>query len=191
MLKDWLCACSLAVAGQETGANPGRLADGMVDRGFCWRCITCVSWLACDPGDAVWLMHRRDAIAGKPAPTKAPGKPQIPLAMHHLWELACLRSRRRGVADAPQGCHRGQARSHKGYWQGADSAGNALPVGAGLPAMRTTRSVRQAAAPASRASPLPQQSRHHQNSCSLGRRFECPFNNQIDSHLIIGLTLAA
>jgi hypothetical protein len=29
----------------------------------------CRSWLACDAGDAVCLEHRRDAIAGKPAPT--------------------------------------------------------------------------------------------------------------------------
>ncbi|PAA32019.1 hypothetical protein CJU73_03065 [Pseudomonas fragi] len=101
---------------------------GLARRGFCWRCITCGSWLACDAGDAVWLMHRRDAIAGKPAPTRGPGKARILLAMHHLWELACLRSRRRGLADAPQGCHRGQARSHKGAWQGADSGGDASPV---------------------------------------------------------------
>ncbi|PAA32024.1 hypothetical protein CJU73_03090 [Pseudomonas fragi] len=91
---------------------------------FCWRSITCGSWLACDADYAVWQALRSDAIASKPAPTKALGKPQIPLAMHYLWELACLRSRRRGVADAPQGCHRGQARSHKGSWQGTDSVGD-------------------------------------------------------------------
>ena len=155
---------------------------GLARRGFWWRCITCGSWLACDPGDAVWLMHRSAAIAGKPAPTKGPGKARILLAMHHLWELACLRSRLRGVADAPQGCHRGQARSHKGAckarillamdhlwelaclrckrrgladapqrchrgqarshkgaWQGADSVGDASPVGAGLLAIQATR----------------------------------------------------
>ncbi|PJK35182.1 hypothetical protein CWC48_08225 [Pseudomonas sp. S10E 269] len=29
----------------------------------------CGSWLACDAGDSVCLIHRGDAIAGKPAPT--------------------------------------------------------------------------------------------------------------------------
>ncbi|PRW82836.1 hypothetical protein C7A07_28950, partial [Pseudomonas fragi] len=38
-------------------------------REFCWPCITCGSWLACDAGDAVCQVLRGDAIAGKPAPT--------------------------------------------------------------------------------------------------------------------------
>ena len=70
---------------------------------------------ACDANTAVCLLNRRDAIAGKPAFTRGPGKARILLAMDHLWELACLRSRRRGLADAPQRCHRGQARPHKGF----------------------------------------------------------------------------
>ena len=74
----------------------------------------CGYWLACDAGDAVWPAHRRDAIASKPAPTKDPAKPQVLLTMQNLWELACLRCWRRGLAGTPQGYHRGQARSHRG-----------------------------------------------------------------------------
>ena len=33
--------------------------------------------------------------------------------MHHLWELPCLRCRRRGLAGTLQRCHREQARSHR------------------------------------------------------------------------------
>ena len=101
-------------------------------------------------------MHRSATIAGKPAPTRDSGKPRTLLAMHYLWELACLRCRQRALADAPQRYHRGQARSHKGSWQAANSAGHASPVGAGLPAMQTTRSGWYTAALLSRASPLPQ-----------------------------------
>ncbi len=68
------------------------------------------------------------------------GKLRILLVMHHLRMLACLRCKRRSLADAPQRCHRGQARSHKEAWQGADSVGDASPVGAGLPAIQATRS---------------------------------------------------
>ena len=84
----------------------------------------CGNWLACDAGDAVWQVHRSDAIASKPAPTKDPAKPQVLLVMQNLWELACLRYWRRGLARTPQCCHRGQARSHKGSWQGTDSVGD-------------------------------------------------------------------
>ncbi|PAA29250.1 hypothetical protein CJU73_10610 [Pseudomonas fragi] len=38
-------------------------------REFCWPCIICGSWLACDASDAVCQVLRGDAIAGKPAPT--------------------------------------------------------------------------------------------------------------------------
>ena len=85
--------------------------------------------------------------------------------MNNLWELACLRCRRRGLAGTAQRCHRGQARSHKGSWQAADSAGNASPVGAGLPAMQTARSGRHCAAMQSRASPLPQRGLARRGFC--------------------------
>ena len=147
-------------SGRHTAGIPSRASPLpqkiLPNRSFCWQCITCGSWLACDAGDAVWPAHRRDAIAGKPAPTKDPAKPQVLLAMHHMWELACLRCGLRGLAGTPQGCHREQARSHKRSCQTAGSAGNASLVGAGLPAMRATRSGRYTAAMPSRTSPLPQ-----------------------------------
>ncbi|PRA18452.1 hypothetical protein CQ014_04090 [Pseudomonas lurida] len=31
----------------------------------------CGGWLACDADAAAWQVHRGDAIAGKPAPTKS------------------------------------------------------------------------------------------------------------------------
>ena len=105
-------------SGRYTAAMPSRASPLpqkiLPNRRFCWQCITCGSWLACDTGDAVWPGHRSAAIAGKPAPTKAPGKAQSLLAMTNLWELACLRCGRRGLAGTPQGYHRGQARSHRG-----------------------------------------------------------------------------
>ena len=74
----------------------------------------CGSWLACDANTAVCLLNRRDTIAGKPAPTKVGGELQIARAPLCLWELACLRCQHCGLSVKPQGCHRGQARSHKG-----------------------------------------------------------------------------
>ncbi|PRW97315.1 hypothetical protein C7A07_16985 [Pseudomonas fragi] len=108
---------------------------------MCAHRSTCGSRLACDANTAVCLLNRRDAIAGKPAPTMAGGELQIMCAPHYLWELACLRCKHCGLSVKPQGCHRGQARSHKGWGGIADCARTALPVGAGLPAMQTLRSV--------------------------------------------------
>ena len=103
----WQAHCSAAIA-----SKPAPTGGGLARREFSWSCITCGSRLACDADGAVWQAHRSAAIASKPAPTKGPGKPWIQLAMHHLWELACLRCRRRGLAGTPQRCHREQARSH-------------------------------------------------------------------------------
>ena len=111
-----LPAMQTARSGRHTAALPSRASPlpqrGLASRGFSWPCITCGSWLACDAGDADWQVHRSAAIASKPAPTKGPGKLWILLAMHHLWELACLRCGRRGLAGTPRRCHREQARSH-------------------------------------------------------------------------------
>jgi hypothetical protein len=167
--------------GRYTAAMPSRASPlpqgGLASREFSWSCITCGSWLACDAGGADWQVHRSDAIASKPAPTKVPGTPRIQLVMHYLWEQACLRCRRRGLAGTPQRCHREQARSHRGAWQAANSVGHALPVGAGLPAMQTARTGRYTAAMPSRASPLPQgglASREFSWSCiTCGSRLAC------------------
>ena len=118
-------------SGRYTAAMPSRASPlphrVLASRGFSWPCLTCGSWLACDAGDAVWQVHHGDAIASKPAPTKGPGKPWIQLAMPDLWELACLRRGRRGLAGAPRRCYREQARSHTRYSGVLPSALYAVP----------------------------------------------------------------
>ena len=107
---DWQVHRSDAIA-----SKPAPTGGGLASREFSWSCITCGSWLACDADGADWQVHRSDAIASKPAPTGGgAGKPRIQFVMHYLWELACLRCRRRGLAGTPQRCHREQARSHRG-----------------------------------------------------------------------------
>ena len=69
-----------------------------------------------------------------------------------LWELACLRCRRRGFMGKPRRYHRWQASSHRGMAGGFLEGGQGCflcgghsyradhgPVGAGLPAMQATR----------------------------------------------------
>ena len=123
-----LPAMQAARSGRHTAALPSRASPlpqrVLASRGFSWPCITCGRWLACDADGAVWQAHRSATIASKPAPTKGPGKPWIQLAMPDLWELACLRCRRRGLAGTPRRCHREQARSHKGSWPAVDSVGH-------------------------------------------------------------------
>ena len=95
-----LPAMQTARSGRHCAAMPSRASPlpqgGLARRGFCWRCITCGSWLACDPGDAVWLMHRSAAIAGKPAPTKGSGKPIAQMhgrdSRHNLFRRCCRRT---------------------------------------------------------------------------------------------------
>ena len=104
------------------------------------------------------------------------------VAPRYLWELACQRCRQLGIPAVPGRCHRGQARlSHKGdLWelacqrcrqldtpagprcshrgqarlpQRVEWCGSPVPVGAGLPAMQTTRHTCRSAVQPSRASP--------------------------------------
>ena len=113
-----LPAMQTARTGRYTASMPSRASPlpqrFLASREFSWSCITYGSWFACDADGADWQVHCSDAIASKPAPTKVLGTPRIQLVMHYLWELACLRCRRRGLAGAPQRCHREQARSHMG-----------------------------------------------------------------------------
>ncbi|QHG24555.1 hypothetical protein GDV60_17495 [Pseudomonas sp. DTU12.1] len=44
----------------------------------------CGSWLACDVGASVDQLHRGDAIAGKPAPTKAISQTSQPGDSHPI-----------------------------------------------------------------------------------------------------------
>ncbi|MDE4513823.1 hypothetical protein EU514_08400 [Pseudomonas fragi] len=102
----------------------------------------CGSWLACDANTAVCLLNRRDAIAGKPAPTKVGGG-NCRLRAHRSacgsWlacdanTAVCLLNRRDAIAGKPAPTKVGGGI--------ADCARTALPVGAGLPAMPTLRSV--------------------------------------------------
>ena len=106
----------------------------------------CGSWLACDANNAVSQKKQGDTFASKPAPTVLRSRFQVP-----LWELACLRCKQCGQSGKTGRYHREQARSHRT----AKPLAGAL-VGAGLPAMQTTRSLRKNRAIPSRASPLPQ-----------------------------------
>ena len=96
------------------------------------RC-PCGSWFACDANNAVSQEKQGDTLASKPAPTGLRSRLQVP-----LWELACLRCKRRDQSGKIGRYLREQARSHRT----AKSLAGAL-VGAGLPAMRTTRSLRK------------------------------------------------
>ena len=106
----------------------------------------CGSWIACDANDAVTQEKQGDTIASKPAPTGLRSRLQVP-----LWELAWLRCSQRGQSGKTGRYLREQARSHST----AKPLAGAL-VGAGLPAMQSTWSVRKNRAIPSRASPLPQ-----------------------------------
>ena len=97
-----LPAMQTARTGRYTASMPSRASPlpqrFLASREFSWSCITYGSWFACDADGADWQVHCSDAIASKPAPTKVLGKPRIQLVMHYLWELACLRCRRRGLS---------------------------------------------------------------------------------------------
>ena len=121
-------------------------------------------------------------IAGMPSrASPLPQTIQLLCLTQDLWELACLRCRRRGLPGTSRGCHREQARSHRHSricvqhrtcrsWLACDAGdavcqvhrgdaiaskpaptdnpafvSNTRPVGAGLPAMQTTRSARHIA----------------------------------------------
>ncbi|ARQ74581.1 hypothetical protein B6D87_10290 [Pseudomonas fragi] len=59
----------LAGTPQRCHREQARSHNDPASREFCWPCITCGSWLACDASDAVCQVLRGDAIASKPAPT--------------------------------------------------------------------------------------------------------------------------
>ncbi|PAA22222.1 hypothetical protein CJU73_22265 [Pseudomonas fragi] len=72
----WELAClrcrqhGLAGTPQRCHREQARSHNDPASREFCWPCITCGSWLACDADNTVWQVHRSDTIAGKPAPTR-------------------------------------------------------------------------------------------------------------------------
>ena len=127
--------------------------------------LSCGSVLARDGINAVWLKDRSVSIAGKPAPT---GYAALAPFGTHRWERACPRWHQRGLAGRPQRLHRRQASSYRAC--GARTIRH-IPVGAGLPAMESTRFGWQPAASASQASQLPQgmrRSHHSAHSCGSG-----------------------
>ena len=73
---------------------------------------TCGSWPA--------MQATRSAWQSSGMPSRAGSLPQgfcehrLCETTQNLWELACLRCKRRGLPGKPRGCHRGQARSHNG-----------------------------------------------------------------------------
>ena len=95
--------------------------------------LSCGSGLARDGINAVWLKDRSVSIAGKPAPT---GYAALAPFGTDLWERACPRWHQRGLAERPPRLHRRQACSYRVC--GARTIRH-TPVGAGLPAMASTR----------------------------------------------------
>ncbi len=151
----WQTAASASQASQ--------LLQGM--RRSHYSAHSCGSVLARDGINAVWLKDRSVSIAGKPAPT---GHAALAPFGTHRWERACPRWHQRGLAERPQRLHRRQARSYRVC--GARTIRH-TSVGAGLPAMESTRFGWQPAASASQASQLPQgmrRSHHSAHSCGSG-----------------------
>jgi hypothetical protein len=120
---------------RKNRAIPSRASPLPQDCEAACRC-PCGSWLACDANDAVSQEKQGDTLASKPAPTGRRSRLQVP-----LWELACLRCERRGQSGKIGRYLREQARSHKDGCK--PLACGCRPVGAGLPAMQTTRSLRK------------------------------------------------
>ena len=106
---------------------------------------TCGSWLASDADNSTHLPDRGAAIAGKPGSHKG----WSGVAPRYLWELVCQRCRQLGIPAGPRCSHRGQARLP----QRVEWCGSPVSVGAGLPAMQTTRHTCRTAVQPSRASP--------------------------------------
>ena len=107
--------------------------------------VICGSWLASDADNSTCLPDRGEAIAGKPDSHKG----WSGVAPRYLWELARQRCRQLDTPAGPRCCHRGQARlSQRVEW-----CGSPVSVGAGLPAMQTTRHTCRTAVQPSRASP--------------------------------------
>ena len=129
----------------RTAAQPSRASPAPTKSGMVWLPSTCGSWLASDADNSAYLPDRGEAIAGKPDSHKG----WSGVAPRYLWELARQRCRQLDTPAGPRCCHRGQA------WlpQRLEWCGSPVPVGAGLPAMQTTRHTCRTAAQPSRASP--------------------------------------
>ncbi len=131
----------------RTAALPSRASPAPTKGGVVWLPGTCGSWLASDADNSTHLPDRGAAIAGKPGSHKG----WSGVVPRYLWELACQRCRQLDMPAGPRHCHRGQARlPQRGEW-----CGSSVPVGAGLPAMQTTRHTCRTGALPSRASPAP------------------------------------
>ena len=125
----------------RTAVQPSRASPALTKGGMVWFPGTCGSWLASDADNLAYLPDRGAAIAGKPD--------------SHIrvicgsWlasdadNSTCLPDRGEAIAGKPD--------SHiRVEW-----CGSPVPVGAGLPAMQTTRHTCRTAAQPSRASPTP------------------------------------
>ena len=131
----------------RTAAQPSRASPAPTKSGMVWLPSTCGSWLASDADNSAYLPDRGAAIAGKPDSHKG----WSGVAPRYLWELACQRCRQLDMPAGPRCSHRGQAQ----LLQRVEWCGSPVPVGAGLPAMQTTRHACQTAVQPSRASPAP------------------------------------
>ena len=129
----------------RTAVQPSRASPAPTKGGVVWLPGTCGSWLASDADNSTYLPDRGAAIAGKPGSYKEWNG----VAPQYLWELARQRCRQLDMPARPRCSHRGQARLP----QRVEWCGSPVPVGAGLPAMQTTRHTCRTAAQPSRASP--------------------------------------
>ena len=152
---------------RKNRAIPSRASPLPQNGAAACRC-PCGSWFACDANNAVSQEKQGDTFASKPAPTGRRSRLKVP-----LWELACLRCKQRGQSGKTGRYLREQARSHRT----AKPLAGAL-VGAELPAMRTTRSLRKNRAIPSRASPRPQDC-EAACRCPCGSWFACDANNAV------------
>ena len=134
----YLPDCGAAIAGSPT------LTKG----GVVWFPGTCGSWLASDADNSTCLPDRGTAIAGKPDSHKG-WRGVVP---RYLWELACQRCRQLDIPAGPRRSHRGQARLP----QRVEWCGSPVSVGAGSPAIQTTRYTCRTAVLPSRAARLSQ-----------------------------------
>ena len=131
----------------RTAVKLSRASPTLTKGGVVWLPGICGSWLASDADNSTHLPDRGAAIAGKPGSHKG----WSGAAPRYLWELACQRCRQLDIPAGPRRSHRGQARlSQRVEW-----CGSPVSVGAGSPAMQTTRHYCRTAVLPSRASPAP------------------------------------
>ena len=150
----------------RTAAQPSRASPAPTKGGVVWLPGICGSWLASDADNSTYLPDRGAAIAGKPDSHKG-WNGVVP---RYLWELARQRCRQLDIPVGARCSHRGQARLP----QRVEWCGSPVPVGAGLPAMQTTRHTCRSAVQPSRASPALTKGDLWELACQRCRQLDTP-----------------